>query len=355
MTQRKIIHADCDSFYASVEMRDDPSLKDKPIAVGGSPTGRGVVATCSYEARRFGVHSAMPMAEALRRCPDLIIVRTDMAKYRAVSKDVHEIFSDYTNLIEPLSLDEAFLDVTGVKRCGGSAGLMAEEIRTRVRDNLGITISAGIAPNKFLAKVASDWQKPDGQFTVTPNDVEGFVRELPVTKLFGVGSVTAGKMARAGLNTCADLEALGAAELSRRFGKFGVRLWDLCRGIDNRPVRPERIRKSVSVERTYADDKPGLASCLDQLPQLFEELGERVAKAKCAGRIKALTVKMRFTGFETTTVTRQGAGLSQKLFGELMAEAWARGERPVRLLGLGVTVNTDDVAKQLVLFDELPP
>lgn len=355
MSQRKIIHADCDSFYASVEMRDDPSLKGKPIAVGGSPTGRGVVATCSYEARRFGVHSAMPMAEALRRCPDLIVVRTDMAKYRAVSKDVHEIFSDYTDLIEPLSLDEAFLDVSGVEQCGGSATLMAEEIRTRVRDNLGITISAGIAPNKFLAKVASDWRKPDGQFTVTPDDVQGFVRELPVTKLFGVGSVTAGKMARSGLNTCADLEALGAAELSLRFGKFGVRLWDLCRGVDNRPVRPDRVRKSVSVERTYAEDKPGLASCLDQLPSLFEELGQRVAKANCGGRIKALTVKMRFAGFETTTVTRQGSGLSQKLFGELMEEAWARGERPVRLLGLGVSVNTDDVARQLVLFDELVP
>lgn len=355
MSQRKIIHADCDSFYASVEMRDDPSLVGKPIAVGGSPSGRGVVATCSYEARRFGVHSAMPMAEALRRCPDLIVVRTDMAKYRAVSKDVHAIFAGYTELIEPLSLDEAFLDVTGVEQCGGSATLMAEEIRKRVRESLGITISAGIAPNKFLAKVASDWQKPDGQFTVTPDDVDDFVRELPVAKLFGVGSVTAGKMARAGLNTCADLAALGAAELSLRFGKFGVRLWDLCRGIDDRPVRADRVRKSVSVERTYADDKPGLASCLDQLPLLFEELVERVAKAKCGGRIKTLTVKMRFTGFETTTVTRQGTSLDQAQFGELLREAWARGERPVRLLGLGVSVNTDDVARQLVLFDQLLP
>lgn len=352
MSQRKIIHADCDSFYASVEMRDDPSLRGKPIAVGGSADRRGVVATCSYEARRYGVRSAMPMGEAIRLCPDLIVVKTSMSKYKAVSAEVHEIFRDYTELVEPLSLDEAFLDVSGCEQHDGSATRIAQAIRDRVRSELGITISAGIAPNKFIAKVASDWNKPDGQLTVAPDEVADFVRALPVNKLFGVGSVTAKKMHTAGIEICADLEALGAAELSKRYGKFGVRLWDLCRGIDDRPVRTDQRRKSVSVERTYAEDRPDLSACERELEHLFPELLKRIDRAECGHRVRSQTVKMRFTGFETTTVTRQGKAPRLSVYRELLSEAWARGERPVRLIGLGVAVASEEANRQLTLFGD---
>jgi DNA polymerase IV len=221
---RKIIHCDCDSFYASVEVRDDPALRGKPLAVGGSAEGRGVVATCSYEARAYGVRSAMPTSRALKLCPELVVMRPDMAKYRAVSRQIHEIFARYTALIEPLSLDEAYLDVSASTACRGSATLMAEEIRCEIRDTVGITVSAGIGPNKFIAKIASDWNKPDGQLTVTPDRVDAFVSALPVEKIFGVGSVTARRMRDHGWDTCADLRRLSLAELTRLFGRFGVAL-----------------------------------------------------------------------------------------------------------------------------------
>ena len=225
---RKIIHCDCDSFYASVEMRDDASLRELPIAVGGSASRRGVIATCNYEARKYGLHSAMPMAQALRLCPDLVVVPTNMEKYRVESQRVQSIFYEYTDLVEPLSLDEAFLDVSECKQHQGSATRIAEEIRNRVREEVGITISAGIAPNKFLAKIASDWKKPDGQFTVTPQDIDAFMIELPVAKIFGVGSVTAKKMSAMNIHTCGDLQQIAASELAKRFGKFGTRLHQQC-------------------------------------------------------------------------------------------------------------------------------
>ena len=195
---RKIIHCDCDCFYAAIEMRDDPALVGRPLAVGGKPDSRGVVATCNYEARAFGVRSAMPTSRALRLCPELILVPPDFERYRAASRQILAIYRDYTALVEPLSLDEAYLDVSGVDRCRGSATLMAEEIRARIRAEVGITASAGIAPNKFLAKIASDWNKPDGQFVIRPDDVDAFVLELPVSKLFGVGKVTAAKLEQLG-------------------------------------------------------------------------------------------------------------------------------------------------------------
>ena len=240
--QRKIIHFDCDCFYASIEMRDNPALRGKPIAVGGSPERRGVVATCNYEAREFGIHSAMASATARRLCPDLIIIRTDMEKYRLASSRIHAIFQRYTDLIEPLSLDEAYLDVSDCDAFRGSAIRIAEAIRNEVRETVGITISAGIAPNKFLAKIASDWNKPDGQFAVLPNEVEDFVAKLAVKKLHGVGKVTAAKMHKLNLKTCKDLQNFGADGLTEHFGSFGERLFQLSKGIDNRPVSTDRIR-----------------------------------------------------------------------------------------------------------------
>ena len=351
---RKIIHADCDSFYASVEMRDDPSLRDQPVAVGGAPDKRGVVATCNYAARRFGIHSAMPMSAALRRCPSLVIVRTNMAKYQEVSRQVRAIFERFTAIIEPLSLDEAFLDVSDNSDYAGSATRMAEAIRSAVRNEVEITISAGIAPNKFLAKIASDWNKPVGQFTVTPDEVEGFVAKLPVEKLFGVGAVTAQRMHNSGLRLCSDLQGLSLAEITKAYGKFGARLYELCRGIDNREVKPHRVRKSISVERTYAVDLPTLERCLEASKALFTSLEERIDRAQARSRIDQRFVKVRFADFSTTTasaaISGLGAHLDRQAYEELIVSAWQRGRRAVRLLGLGVRLAQPSLDEQMLLF-----
>src|SRR5690606_14107393 len=214
---RKIIHIDCDCFYAAIEMRDDPRLAGRPLAVGGSPDQRGVVATCNYEARAWGIHSAMPMRTALRLCPDLTVVRPRMAAYRDVSREIHGIFRDYTERIEPLSLDEAYLDVSEAAHFGGSGTLIAREIRQRVWEQLRITVSAGVAPNKLLAKIASDWRKPNGLFVITPDEVDAFVAELPVSKLHGVGKVTAERLTRLGIRTCRDLREWDRLALLREF------------------------------------------------------------------------------------------------------------------------------------------
>lgn len=347
---RKIIHCDCDSFYASVEMRDDPTLRNLPIAVGGSPDKRGVVATCNYKARRFGVHSAMPMSRAVRLCPNLVVLPTNMSKYKHESAKVQNIFRDYTDLVEPLSLDEAFLDVSACKTHQGSATRIATEIRDRVRTNVGITISAGIAPSKFLAKIASDWNKPDGQFTITPANVADFVEKLPVNKIFGVGSVTEQKMKDLGITTCADLQRRSLHELTQSFGKFGARLYELSRGIDERPVRPNRIRKSLSAERTYATDLTSHVTCLSALQDLVLELEQRIDRAECSHRITGRTIKVRFEGFETTTAATMGHTATLADFTKLLSIAWQRGRKPVRLIGVGVKLRPPDSENQLGLF-----
>lgn len=349
---RKIIHCDCDSFYASVEMRDDPSLRELPIAVGGSASRRGVIATCNYAARSYGLHSAMPMAQALRLCPDLVVVPTNMEKYRVESQRVQSIFYDYTDLVEPLSLDEAFLDVSQCPLHQGSATRIATEIRDRVREEVGITISAGIAPNKFLAKIASDWDKPDGQFTITPAEIDAFMVDLPVANIFGVGSVTVKKMATMNIRTCGDLQRISAADLAKRFGKFGTRLHQLCRGQDDRPVSINRIRKSISTERTFAADLPSFAACCDQLELLFDDLQKRIDKARCQHHIKSRTLKLRFQGFDTTTVASVGQEVSRTAYRELLATAWERQQKPVRLIGLGVQLREADNPDQTSLFGE---
>lgn len=331
-------------------MRDDPSLRDLPIAVGGSASRRGVIATCNYAARKYGLHSAMPMAQALRLCPDLVVVPTSMEKYRAESKRVQSIFFDYTDLVEPLSLDEAFLDVSECSLHQGSATRIAEEIRNRVREEVGITISAGIAPNKFLAKIASDWNKPDGQFTVTPAAIDDFMVDLPVDKIFGVGSVTAKKMSALNIYTCGDLQKISAPELAKRFGKFGTRLHQLCRGRDERAVSPNRIRKSISTERTFADDLPTLQTCEAQLRILFEDLRSRIAKAHCQQRIRGRALKLRFTGFDTTTVASVGQEVSPEAYLSLLRTAWERQQKPVRLIGLGVQLKELENPDQADLF-----
>ena len=351
--QRKIIHCDCDCFYASIEMRDNPALRGKPIAVGGSPERRGVVATCNYEAREFGIHSAMASATARRLCPDLIIIRTDMDKYRLASSQIHEIFQRYTDLIEPLSLDEAFLDVSDCDEFRGSATRIAEAIRNEVREVVGITISAGIAPNKFLAKIASDWNKPDGQFAVLPNDVDDFVAKLAVKKIHGVGKVTAAKMHRLNLRTCKDLQNFGADALTEHFGSFGERLFELSRGIDNRPVSTDRIRKSVSVENTFDTDLPDLDSSLEAMLRLLPKLELRLKRLDNHYSIKKQFVKLKFHDFVTTTVEMLSEDTNPENYRTLCEQGFARGERAVRLIGVGVRVEPLENNVEVVSGDQL--
>ncbi|ALO45022.1 DNA polymerase IV [Pseudohongiella spirulinae] len=333
---RKIIHCDCDCFYAAIEMRDNPQLRGRPLAVGGASERRGVVATCNYEARQFGIHSAMPTATALRRCPELLVVPPRMDKYRQVSRQVQAVFRDYTDLIEPLSLDEAYLDVSQSGACQGSATLMAQQIRDRVRDTLGITLSAGIAPNKFLAKIASDWNKPDGQYVIRPAQVDEFVRQLPVSKLFGVGKVTASRLHAMGVITCEDLRAYSQAALQAQFGSFGQRLYLLARGIDDREVKVERQRKSLSVENTYAVDLPGLPECLDQISSLYEQMLKRWQGLADKYQVAGCFVKLKFNNFASTTAEQAGRDMAPENFPALMEQAWQRYQLPVRLVGLGV-------------------
>lgn len=331
-------------------MRDDPSLLGKPLAVGGRADQRGVVATCNYEARHFGIHSAMATAQAIKRCPQLIVIPPAMEKYRVASRQILAIYRDYTELVEPLSLDEAYLDVSDCARHGGSATLIAREIRQRIHDTVGITASAGVAPNKFIAKIASDWNKPNGQFVVRPQEVDAFVAVLPVHKLHGVGKVTAAKLRRLGADTCGDLRGWSLSDLQQHFGKFGTRLFELCRGIDHRQVSSDRERKSVSVEETYVTDLPDLEACRAALPELLTRLQTRIGRAQAGNSISKLFVKIRFSDFQRTTAECSGGALDEATFQRLLATAYHRRERPVRLLGVGIGVD-EARDQQWQLFD----
>jgi DNA polymerase-4 len=347
---RKIIHCDCDCFYAAVEMRDNPALREVALAVGGRPEQRGVVATCNYEARRYGIHSAMATAQALKLCPELVVIAPAMEKYRIASRQILAIYGDYTELIEPLSLDEAYLDVSDSPHCKGSATLIAQEIRKRIFETVGITASAGVAPNKFVAKIASDWNKPDGLCLVRPDEVDAFVAALPVKKLHGVGKVTAAKLNSLGAHTCADLRSWTLPALQHHFGSFGARLHDLCRGIDQRLVCSERERKSVSVEESYTPDLPDLAACIALLPELFARLNARIARAGAQNSVQKLFVKLKFSDFQQTTVECVGSAPQVGHYARLMETGYARGRQPVRLLGVGVRLGEAENLEQLSLF-----
>jgi DNA polymerase-4 len=333
-------------------MRDNPALRELPIAVGGRVDQRGVVATCNYEARRYGIHSAMATAQAIKLCPDLVVLPPAMEKYRAASRQILAIYRDYTELVEPLSLDEAYLDVSDSPHCKGSATLIAQQIRQRIFETVGITASAGVAPNKFVAKIASDWNKPDGLFLVRPDEVDAFVAALPVKKLFGVGKVTAAKLNKLGAETCADLRSWTLLELQHHFGSFGTRLHDLCRGIDKREVSNSHERKSVSVEETYTPDVPDLKACLALLPELHENLQARIQRCGAQKNINKLFVKLKFANFTQTTVECVGREPHIAQLEKLMETGFARGNQPVRLLGVGVRLGEAAAGDQLVLFAE---
>jgi DNA polymerase-4 len=298
--QRKIIHIDMDAFYASVEQRDNPEYRGKPIVVGGSPQGRGgVVATASYEARKYGVRSAMPSKKASELCPDAIFVIPRFAAYKDVSRKIREIFSRYTDLIEPLSLDEAFLDVTQDKLNIGSAIEIAKQIKQAIKDELQLTASAGVSVNKFVAKIASDMNKPDGLTFIAPTVIEEFMEKLPVEKFFGVGKVTADKMKSMGLHTGADLKKLSEEELVGHFGKGGHFYYKIVRGIDEREVKPDRETKSVGAEDTFAYDLTDMAEMNTELEKIAKTVHDRLERYQLKGR--TITVKIKYSDFKQIT------------------------------------------------------
>lgn len=327
-----------DAFYASVEQRDNPDLRGKPVAVGGSRE-RGVVAAASYEARQFGVKSAMPSSLAVRKCPNLIFVRPRFDVYEKVSRQIRNIFYSYTDLVEPLSLDEAFLDVTENKRQMNSATEIAREIRQRILDETGLTASAGISTNKFIAKVASDINKPNGQKLIHPTQIDEFTANLEVKRFFGIGKVTAKKMNDLGIFTGADLRKYTRPELVQLFGKSGGYYHHICRGIDKRPVRPNRIRKSVGAERTYREDLSDLAEQQTALRRIAEEVGRRMIHGKYRG--KTITVKLRYSDFTTHTRSRTLDYFTDKeadiiAIADELLESHPR-EQALRLLGISIS------------------
>src|SRR4029078_4836530 len=335
---RKIIHIDMDAFYASVEQRDNPDLRGRPVAVGGSEA-RGVVAAASYEARKFGVHSAMPSVTAKRRCPELIFVKSNFDVYRAVSQQIRAIFFDYTDLVEPLSLDEAYLDVTEDRQGLGSARAIAEDIRRRIREECRLTASAGVSYCKFIAKLASDYRKPDGLTVITPERGPEFVASLPVARFHGVGPVTAKKMERLGILTGADLREWSLDALEAQFGSSGQWYWRICRGIDEREVRADRPYKSVSAERTFDEvlrDAERLAAELDRIAGYA---WDRVKRAEVTGR--TVTLKVKFGDFTIITRSKSFGGPVADFpafvaAGQTLLDALHPLPKGIRLLGLGL-------------------
>ncbi len=331
-----------DCFYAAVECKYRPELKGKPIGVGGPANSRSVLTTASYEARKFGVRSAMPSSLAMRLCPQLVLVPPDFERYKKESLAVRQILNRFTDKIQPLSLDEAYLDVTASSLHQGSATLIAREIRAQIEKECEITASAGIAPNKFLAKIASDWKKPNGQFVIRPEQIVAFMPPLKVEKIWGVGKVTAAKMHELGLFTCGDIQKYTVPELARWFGSRAQELSELARGIDERPVESRADRKSLTVEETYNLDLVSLEDCLARIPSLFEDWERRMLRVKERDRIRGFVVKLKFHDFKSTTREMSARGWPTIAdFSGLLTRAWERRGEPVRLIGIGVRLLGD--------------
>ena len=336
MKKRKIIHIDMDAFYDSIEQRDNPSLKGKPLVVGGSPHGRGVVSTCSYEARKYGIHSAMPCKEAYIRCPYAVFVRPRFYVYKEVSNQIRNIFHRYTDLVEPLSLDEAFLDVTENKKKIKSATIIAKLIKEDIKRETGLTASAGVSYNKFVAKLASDYQKPNGLTVITEDNVQEFLDALPVKKFFGVGKVTERVLKNNGINTGYDLRNTSLEKLEKIFKNRGLELYNFARGIDNRPVNPTRIRKSIGAETTLIENKNiDDAETVMILDELCEEVAERMAKEDKVA--KTITLKIKFEDFKT--ITRS-----------LSVSDYIRNYDDIRFYAAELLTHVEDSTKTIRLF-----
>jgi len=347
---RKIIHIDMDAFYASVEQLDNPDLRGKPLAVGGSEI-RGVVSAASYEARKYGVRSAMSGVQAKRNCPDLIFVRPRFDRYKEISKHIRKIFHEYTDLVEPLSLDEAYLDVTQNKKGNPSATLIAQEIRKRIFDELGLTASAGISVNKFVAKIASDYNKPNGQKTVNPEEVEAFLEKLDIKKFYGVGKVTAEKMYQLGIFTGKDLKSKSREYLEEHFSKSGLHYYNIVRGIHNSAVKPNRIAKSVAAEHTFNENLTSEIFMEEKLQRIAEELERRLKKYTISG--KTITLKIKYSDFTQQTRSKtlpyfiSDKGLLFETAKELLYQE--KMKESVRLLGISLNNLNTEVKKTVVV------
>ncbi|MCC5919096.1 MAG: DNA polymerase IV [Cyclobacteriaceae bacterium] len=353
---RKIIHVDMDAFYASVEQLDKPELRNKPIAVGGSKE-RGVVAAASYEARQYGVKSAMPSKIAARKCPNLVFVKPRFYRYKEVSSQIRTIFFDYTDKVEPLSLDEAFLDVTTNKKENPSATILAKEIRAKIKSVTGLNASAGISYNKFLAKIASDLHKPNGQATIRPEQALEFLEQLPIQKFYGIGKVTAAKFKEMGVISGKELKALSLEHLSEHFGKSGLHFYKIVRGIHNSEVEPNRLRKSISAESTFREDVFEPHEVAMELDKVIEELKGRVERLQLSGR--TITLKLKYSDFQVQTRSKSSewpipiANITNMAY-QLLEQEPLR--QPIRLLGLGISnLELDDewYGRQLrIVFDQ---
>ncbi|USD64694.1 DNA polymerase IV [Vibrio sp. SCSIO 43136] len=349
---KKIIHIDMDCFYAAVEMRDNPKYRGIPLAVGGSEKQRGVISTCNYEARKYGVRSAMPTGQALKLCPHLTVIRGRMQVYKQVSKQIRAIFERYTQIIEPLSLDEAFLDVSECQLYQGSATYIAKAIRDDIERELNLTASAGVAPIKFLAKVASDLNKPNGQYVIPPEQMQNEIDKLDLSKIPGVGKVSLEKLNQAGLYTCLDIRQSDYRDLLTQFGRLGASLWKRSQGIDNRSVVTERERKSVGVERTFTHNIASFDECWQVIEhKLFPELEKRLEKASPSKAVIKQGIKVKFADFQLTTIEHAQPVLDLHDFKPLLHKVLERQKgREIRLLGLNVTLVPPEQQRQLTMF-----
>ena len=335
-----------DCYYAAVEMRDNPEYRNVPLAIGGSSDRRGVISTCNYQARKFGIRSAMATAHALKLCPDLVLSPGRMALYSEISQQIREIFSRYTDKVEPLSLDEAYLDVSDCSLFSGSATLIAEDIRRAIFEETQLTASAGVAPCKFVAKIASDENKPNGICVITPDKLDDFVIALPLGKIPGVGKVTLAKLNNIGLYSCADVRQFSFEKLIKRFGKFGSVIWDRSHGIDDRNLSLTRQRKSVGVERTLAEDIHTLDECIKMIDSLFPLLEQRLNKSQA--NIQSQGIKLKFSDFQQTTVEHKCQLLDKSYFLTLLTEGLSRrANRGIRLVGLHVALAETENNEQL--------
>ena len=351
-----IIHVDMDAFYASVEERDRPKLCGKPVIVGGTPEGRGVVAAANYVVREFGVHSAMPTSTALRLCPDAIVLRPRIDYYAEISQQIHDVFHRYTPLVEPLSLDEAFLDVTGSVQLFGSADEIGRRIKQDIKDEVQLVASAGIAPNKFLAKLASDLDKPDGFVSVQADAIQEFLDPLSVGRIWGVGRVTGEALDQLGIKTIRQLRNIPRESLDRRFGKMGEHVWNLARGIDNRAVVPDREAKSISHETTFARDVEDIEILRSWLMALTEQVARRLRRHSLRGRI--IQLKVRYNDFDTITRSQSlpeptnSTDVLWQVASGLLDSRLPNRRLCVRLIGIGVSNIDDSDHKQQLMFDE---
>lgn len=342
---RQVLHVDCDCFFAAVEMRDQPHLRHVPLAIGGASDRRGVISTCNYIARKYGVRSAMASAQAKKLCPDLVLVPGNMQKYREVSLQVMEVLKQYALQFEVVSVDEAYLELAPAS----NGEIVAQQIRQQIESELGITVSVGIAPNKFLAKIASDWHKPNGQFAILPSDVDSFVARLEVKKIPGVGPKSAAKLHDMGIYTCGHVRELPHETLLQRFGKFGQLLIERAKGQDNRGLSQGRVRKSISIERTFVEDLQNQSEIEEALSEMWPKFLERIERAGLKLEQLAPFVKVKFADFHVTTLAKQSSQASFDEYLKLLIQASKRDQQTIRLLGLGAKLLQPSA--QLPLFE----